>query len=136
MTQRAISTFDVTGWDPTPYDQGVPGPHLARVKVRKSFRGDLVGESTADLMTCVGDPGNPSGGAGYIAAERVIGRLAGRTGTFVLHHWGISGGATQTTAGHVVPGSATGELAGLTGRVEITVDPEAGHVLTLDYELA
>jgi Protein of unknown function (DUF3224) len=137
MSKRAVASFDVTGWDPTPYEVEEAGPHRSRVKVRKTFTGDLVGESTADLMTCVADPANLAGGAGYIAAERVAGTLAGRAGTFVMHHWGISGGAgTQSTAGHVVPGSGTGELAGLTGTVEISVDPTTGHRLFIDYELA
>jgi hypothetical protein len=47
----------------------------------------------------------------------------------------VSGGGKEPrTAGHVVPGSGTGELTGLTGRLEITVDGSGAHALLLDYE--
>ena len=136
MRQRAVASFDVTAWDATPYEQDVQGPMLSRAKVRKTFRGDLAGESTAELLMCVADPTNFAAGAGYIGSERIVGRLGEREGSFVLHHWGVSGGnGPQKTAGHVVPGSGTGDLVGLTGTVEIADDPASGHTLTLEYEL-
>ncbi len=136
MTIRAISSFDVTGWDQTRYEEEVTGPELSRATVRKAFRGDLVGESTAELLMCQADPSDLSSGAGYVASERVVARLGGRAGTFVLQHWGLSGGGgPQKAAGHVVPGSGTGELAGLSGEVEISVDANGGHTLTLDYDI-
>lgn len=137
MTIRAVASFDVTGWDPTPSGEEVKGPQLSRATVRKAFRGDLVGESTAELLMCQADPSDLSLGGGYIASERVVGRLGGRAGTFVIQHWGISGGGgPPRTAGHVVPGSGTGELVGLSGEVEISIDAEGGHTLTLDYDIA
>jgi hypothetical protein len=39
------------------------------------------------------------------------------------------------TAGHIVPGSGTGELVGLTGEVQIMVGAGGEHTLTLDYEI-
>ena len=50
---------------------------------------------------------------------------------------GVSGaGGPQRTGGHVVPGSGTGDLRGLSGSIEISVDSDGAHTLTLDYELA
>ncbi len=136
MTIRAISSFDVTGWHQTRYEEEVTGPHLSRATVRKTFRGDLVGESTAELLMCQADPSDLTSGAGYVASERVVARLGGRAGTFVLQHWGLSGGGgPEKAAGHVVPGSGTGELTGLSGEVEISVDANGGHTLTLDYDI-
>ena len=136
MTTRATSSFDVTGWDHSPYDEGIPGPALSRAKVRKAFRGDLVGESTAELLMCQADPANLNAGAGYIASERVVGKLAGREGSFVMQHWGVSGGgAAPKTAGFIVPGSGTGQLVGLTGDIQVEVGPGGEHTLTLDYQI-
>ena len=74
-------------------------------------------------------------GAGYVASERIVGRLGGRAGTFVLQHGALGGaGVDQRTFGHIVPGSGTGELVGLRGEAEITVTPEGGHTLTLEYD--
>jgi hypothetical protein len=137
MTIRAIASFDVTGWDQTPYEEEAKGPQLSRATVRKTFRGDLAGESTAELLMCQADPSDLSSGAGYVASERVVGCLGDRAGSFVLQHWGLSGrGDPPRTSGHVVPGSGTGELAGLSGDVEISVGADGSHTLTLQYDIA
>jgi len=137
MTTRATATFDVTGWDQTAYGEATGSQQLSRATVRKAFRGDLAGESTAELLMCQADASDLGAGAGYVASELVTGALGGRAGTFVMQHWGVSGGgAPPTTAGHVVPGSGTDELAGLAGEVAIAVDEDGGHTITIDYQLA
>ena len=61
------------------------------------------------------------GSAGYVAIERVSGALHGRKGSFVLQHSGtMTRGAAELVIS-VVPDSGTGELAGITGRMVITI---------------
>lgn len=131
---RAVASFDVTGWD-----QGEPesdgGPTLSHATVRKNFDGELVAESEAKLLMCQADVADITAGAGYIAREVVRGALGGREGTFVMQHWGLSAAGNEQTGGQIVPGSATGDLAGLTGSVEISVGGDGSHRLTIDYEL-
>lgn len=137
-TLHAKSTFDVVGWDP-----GVPasgespadGPILSTAVVRKEFKGDLTGVSVADLLMCQGDAADLAVGAGYVASERVEGSLEGLKGSFVMHHWGVSIDDTRETGGHIVPGSGTGDLAGIQGRVRISVNERGEHTLALEYEL-
>ncbi len=136
MTIRATSSFQVTGWDQTPYGEESEGPLLSRATVRKSFRGDLTGESTAELLMCQADPSDLAAGAGYMASERVVGRLGDRSGSFVMQHWGLSSSAGERTGGHIIPGSGTDELAGLSGTVEISVSADGAHTLVLDYDIA
>ncbi len=127
MSTRATAPFDVTGWEGTAYDEPAEGPHLSRVAIRKAFRGDLEGESAGEGLFC--GMNDPTAGAGYLVSERFVGRLGGRSGTFVLQHGGIAApGSAPRQFGHVVPGSGTGELAGLRGTAEFG----EGH--TLDYE--
>ena len=136
MSTRITIPFDVTGWDETPYATPADGPHRTRVTVRKAFRGALEGESTAELLTCQSDPSDPSAGAGYVASEHVVGRLGGRSGAFVVQHGGIvGGGEAPRSFGNVVPGSGTGDLAGLRGTVVFYRDDLGQHTLTLDYDL-
>ncbi len=52
-----------------------------------------------------------------------------------MQHWGLSSVDGERTGGHVVPGSGTGDLLGITGTIEIAVDPDGTHTLTLDYDL-
>lgn len=140
MSRCAVCEFDVVGWDAKDDDGPAAAPEgspvLAEAVVRKRYRGRLDGEGTARLLTCQADPAKPVSDAGYLAAEQVSGTLDGKTGTFVMHHWGIAAaGSKPRTGGHVVPGSATGQLAGLSGTVEIAVDAAGKHTLALDYEL-
>jgi uncharacterized protein DUF3224 len=112
------ATFEITGWDQDDYDAPAEGPPLTRATVRKRYDGALAGESVAELLTC--------GELAYTANERVTGTLDGRSGTFVLQHGAWEGGQW----GFVVPGSGTGELAGLRGSVRM-----AHERATLDVEL-
>ena len=133
---RIVVPFEVTKREMTPYGDDVPGPMLARAVFYKKYTGDLDGVGIAEALMCQADPKDLSAGAGYVASERVTGSLGGRKGSFMIQHWGLSGGgAPNRTAGHVIPGSGTGELAGLTGTMEISITKETGHQLILEYEL-
>ena len=112
------ATFEITGWEQAPYDEPAEGPPLTRATVRKAYTGALEGASEAELLTC--------GELAYLANERVTGALEGRTGTFVMQHGAWEGGQW----GFVVPGSGTGELAGLRGDARL-----AHGTIALDYEL-
>jgi len=136
MGRRIVSAFEVTGWEETPYGEEGAGPSLGEALVLKSYSGELEGVGRARLLMCRANPASNSENAGYVASERVEGRLAGKRGTFVLQHWGVvAAGTPPRTAGNVVPGSGTGELAGLTGTMEIAVSEDGTHTLALDYEL-
>ncbi len=112
------ATFAITGWDQAPYDEPADGPPLIRATVRKDYAGALAGSGVAELLTC--------GELAYAANERVTATLDGRAGTFVLQHGGWEGGQW----GFVVPGSGTGELAGLRGEARLEHEK-----IALEYEL-
>jgi hypothetical protein len=114
------ATFEITGWDQQAYDEPDDGLPLSRATtVRKRFAGPLEGESVAELLMC--------GEAAYLANERVRGTLEGRTGTFVLQHGAVT---DRGSFGYVVPGSGTGDLAGVRGEAVM----EHGRI-ALEYEL-
>lgn len=137
MSNRAVSSFEVTGWDPTPYGEHEGSQTLSRATVKKAFSGELDGRSRAELLMCQADASDLESGAGYVASELVVGQLGGREGSFVMQHWGLTGGGSPArTAGHVVPGSGTGELAGLSGEIEISVDSDGAHTIIIEYEIS
>ena len=130
MPKTVTATFEITGWDETRYDEPAEGPVLARATVRKRFSGPLEGTSVAELLTAAGE-----GGSGYLASERVEGVLDGRAGTFVLQHGGIGDETGQHAFGHIVPGSGTGELAGLRGEAVFAHDSSGARVtLTFSFD--
>ncbi len=132
MPTHAAGTFEVKQWDEKPYLEGDNQSKLTRASVRKAFQGDFEGESTLEyLMAYPGD-----GTASFVGLEHMVGKLGGRTGSFILQHTGTDDGHTTTGAWHVVPGSGTGELKGLTGQGKINLSRnEQAFRFELDYEL-
>ena len=130
MTERATGEFVLDGRDAVTFDDA-EGATLGRVTAPKTFRGDLEGTSRAELLTVYDADGNP---AAYVGVERVTGVLCGRSGTFVLHHT-APGTAGEPIVIRIVPNTATGELAGLSGTFLITGDVEGGHTYAIDYDL-
>lgn len=121
---RTLTTdFEVTGWEPNVYDEPGEGPALARVTVRKTFRGVIDGTSVAEVLTADGPNGR-----GYVASERFAGAVDGRNGTLVFQHCGLDDGDAPYTFGHIVPGSGTGQLAGLSGEITFLHDASGAHV--------
>jgi hypothetical protein len=117
---RAVATFHNDTYDEETYDNR-EGSVLGRLHITRTFEGDITGHSSAELLTAR----SPDGSAAYVAIDRINGSVNGREGSFVL----------ASSAGAVVPGSGTGELRGLAGEAEITVDEDGVHRLALEFTL-
>jgi hypothetical protein len=101
------------------------------MSIDKQFHGGLEGTSRVEMLTASTDV---KGSAVYVAIEQFTGTLAGRKGTFLLHHTGImTRGAPQLTVS-VVPDSGTGQLVGLTGEMNITI-ADGKHSYDFAYTL-
>ena len=108
------------------------GLKLNRNIVRKEFSGDMVGTSEAQMIAAfTGTPGS----AGYVAIEHFTGSLDGKSGSFVLQHSGMMNKGDAQLQVTIVPDSGTGELAGISGTLEINNDG-GQHSYVLDYEQA
>ena len=104
---------------------------IARILIDKQFHGDLEATSKVHMLAF---QSAVKGSAGYVALEKVTGRLHGKSGTFVLQHSGTMNRGAQELALTVVPDSGTGELEGLSGTMAI--DIEGGkHSYRFDYSL-
>jgi hypothetical protein len=127
MTNRATGTFEVKV---TP-QEATESPGVGRMLLDKQFHGDLEATSKGQMlaaMTAV------QGSAGYVAIEQVSGKLKGRAGTFVLQHHGIMDRGKPNLSVTVVPDSGTGELAGLSGKMDILI--EGGkHSYVFEYQI-
>ena len=105
---------------------------VGRFSLDKQFQGDLEGTSKGEMLAVsTAVPGS----AGYVAIERVTGSLKGRTGEFALQHTGtMTRGAPQLSV-TVVPDSGTGELEGLSGKLDIKIE-DGKHFYEFEYSLA
>src|ERR1700733_9057963 len=118
ISQRAAGTFDVKVTPQKPDTQIARAANLGRLTIDKRFHGDLEGISKGEMLALQTEV---KGSAGYVALERVTGKLKGHSGSFVLQHSAsMSRGESQAQIS-VVPDSATGELRGLSGKMSISV---------------
>lgn len=123
--------FDLTRWDEEVYDDA-EGAKLQTVAMAKVFAGGIDGTSTGRLLQAF----SADGSAAYVGIERVVGELDGRKGSFVLRHSAVGSAAGGSMSVDVVPGSASGDLVGLTGEFTIARSPEGEHTYAFDYSLA
>ncbi|MFF0593407.1 DUF3224 domain-containing protein [Streptomyces antibioticus] len=140
---RASGTFTVADFTPAPAPGAdpaeAPGPEIQTAvpvglaTMRKEYAGEVVGRS-ATLFTAAFD--QAKGVGTYVAMESFEGTLHGRSGAFNFAHSATTTGEDrQSEFFVVVPGSGTGELAGITGSGGIAVDPDGTHRVWFDYEL-
>jgi hypothetical protein len=127
---HAKGTFEVKMAPQGAEDKG-EGSTLGRLSLDKQFHGDLEGAGKGEMLTGLTDV---KGSAGYVAIERVTGTLHGRRGSFVLLHRGIMSRGAQELIITVVPDSGAGQLAGLTGKLDITI-VDGKHFYDLEYTL-
>jgi hypothetical protein len=91
VTKHASGTFEVK-MNPQ-VDDKVGDPTVGRMSLDKQFHGDLEATSKGQMLAVMSEV---KGSAGYVAIERVRGKLAGRSGTFALQHSGtMNRGAAQ-----------------------------------------
>jgi hypothetical protein len=107
------------------------GTQLGRMLLHKRFDGDLQGTGEGQMLTAVSDT---PGSAGYVVIERFVGTLHGRAGSFVFQHSGQMDRGAQQLVISVVPGSGSGELAGLAGRFMLRIE-NGRHLYDFDYAL-
>lgn len=130
MNRHATGTFEVS-LNPLDLNEVGEGETRGRISINKTFRGDLDATSIGEMLTAMTEV---KGSAGYVAIERVVGVLQGRSGSFVLQHSGTMDRGAPSLSVTVVPDSGTGELVGLRGTLKITIR-EGVHCYGLDYSL-
>ena len=132
MRQSANARFAIKSWDEKPYSEGESMPKLTRAGVTKTYAGDIVGEGQVEYLMMY----RSDGSATFVGLERVVGRIGGKTGAFVLQRTGLFEGGQAKESYSVIPGSATGDLQGLVGDGNSAVGHGMEHPFTLTYELA
>ncbi|REF95642.1 uncharacterized protein DUF3224 [Asanoa ferruginea] len=126
--------LEITSWDEKPYREFDDGRKFSRAEVALAGTGDgLTSGSFESLLYYRAD-----GTSEYVSTMELTGTLGGRSGSFVLHGSGSYDGKTARVTTTVVPGSGTGELAGITGTAEsVSTHADYPHMpLTIRYELA
>jgi len=130
MTQ-ARGTFEVKVIPQKADNKEAESASVGRWSLDKVFHGDLEASSTGEMLAVSTDV---KGSAGYVAMERVNGRLHGHSGTFVLQHKATMTRGEPWMSVTVVPDSGTGQLAGISGSMTIKIE-SGKHFYDFEYTL-
>ena len=126
---RANAIITVTKYEPTAYDEPAEGPGLTRIHVEESFSGDITGHGDVEFLQA----GQAGGSASFVGIERLTGQVGGRRGTFLLQDAGTVQGQVVSGNWFVIPGSGTGDLAGLRGEGGFRANLGESAQVHLDY---
>jgi hypothetical protein len=133
MTKRIETKLKIESWDEKPYRELADGSKFTRADVVLGGSTDGFESGRFEALMYY----RPDGTTTYVTLMQLTGTLDGRSGSFVLQGDGTFDGTTARSETRVVAGSATGDLAGLTG----TATSESTHAdypnmpLTLEYDL-
>ena len=128
MRSRAKAKITVQSSEAKPYDQ-TASPALIEINLSERFTGDIDGESPVRALQLLRDDKS----ACLVSMQRFRGKLGGRQGTFVLQGSEVVENGKIKATWFVVPGSGTGDLAGLCGEGGFEGDFGKGSDGWLDY---
>ena len=132
MKTTANARFAITSWNEQPYSEGPDLPKLSRATVTKTFTGDIQGDGHVEYLMMYRSDGT----AAFVGLERIVGRIGGKAGSFVLQRSGVFEGGQAIESYSVIPGSGTGELSALRGEGTSSVGHGLEHPFVLNYELS
>lgn len=129
MSNLAKATFEIKSWDEKPISEGAGLPKITRATVSKTFAGEIEGTSTLEYLMAYRDDGSAS----FVGMERIVGKVGGRSGSFVVQHSGVFEAGVAKSACPIVPGSGTGELRGIRGEAQYAAT-HTSRPITLEYD--
>jgi Protein of unknown function (DUF3224) len=134
MQKITEAKLKIESWDEKPYRELGEGGKLTRADVLLSGPDDGLTSAIFEALMFY----RADGTSAYVTLMHITGTLDGRPGSFVLQGHGTYDGQTARGQSHVVEGSGTGQLAGLTGTGESmsTHDDYPFMPLTLKYDIA
>lgn len=127
---KATGEFKVTGGHEETYADRQPG-RLTRAGGTQAFRGGIDGIGRIEWLMCYrGDRT-----AEFVGMQQIDGAVDGRHGAFVLTSVGSHDGVHSKGTWTIVPGTGTGDLAGIVGNGRWRAGPGPQATFDLTYEL-
>ena len=133
--EHASGPFEVKMTPQKPDNPAAEAADLGRMSFNKQYHGDLEATGKGEMLAS-GPPPSATGSGAYVALEKVTGTLKGRSGSFVLMHNGVMTRGRPQLVITVVPDSGTGQLAGISGKMNINIATDRKHSYDFEYTLA
>ena len=125
----ATSEFAVGSWNEETYKELDGEAKLTRASVTGSLTGDITGASETEWLMVYRQDGT----ARYGGLQRVDGSLGGKNGSFIVESNGAFDGGEAKGTWSVIPGSGTGDLAGLKGEGTFNAPLGEKATISIDY---
>lgn len=135
---KAAATYTVKKWEEEPYEEISPTMKMTRASVEYSFVGEIEGAGSVKYLMFYRNfdaRDQHKSEASYVGLIRFEGKVAGRSGSFVMADNGGFERGTAHSSLRIVEGSGTGELEGIAGTGTYRAN-EKGFLLDLEYKLA
>jgi hypothetical protein len=123
--------FELASWDEQTTQELEGERKLTRADVTQTFTGDLEGEGSVEWLMSYAEDGT----ARFVGMQLVRGVIDGRKGSVVLETLGEFDGRIASGTWTVIPGSATGDLTGITGKGRFEAPHGPNATYTLEVEL-
>jgi len=127
--QTASGTFKVSSMEEDTYQVLEHGGKLTRARGDQQFDGDIQGTGRVEWLMCYRSDGT----ARFVGHQLMKCSIGECTGTFVIEADGEFTGSTSKGDWRIVPGTGTGDLAGIDGDGGFAAEhgPDATYHLNL-----
>lgn len=122
---RIYGTYSPTKWDEVTIDVIEDRTKLTKATVEYTFEGDFEGLAKVEYLMFYSsfDPEDMhKAHAQYVGQIRLIGKLTGKSGSFVVTDSGTFVAGVANSELSIIPGSGTGELSTISGVGEYAAD--------------
>lgn len=130
MTKTIKGKFSIKS-TPYPPDDAIQKIGAMNMRFDKTFSGGL---EAISIVSMIGVMNRDLNSGGYVAIERVTGKLEQLEGSFSLQHSSVMNRGLPTQTISVIPDSGTGELVGLSGSMIIDII-DGQHFYTFEYSV-
>ncbi len=130
--QTANAVLKIKSAEETPFSEAASGPKLTKGSFVLIYEGDLEGEGVLEELKVHFSLKN----AVMQGLQRFTGKLFDRAGSFVLKHEGRTVNGIIHSKLTLVPASATAELKGLRGEMNLQSTSEQQFAVTFTFHYA
>ena len=131
MAIKAETKFKITGWQEDILTEIKEGGKIVKAHVTKAYTGELIGEGVVEYLMAY----NSDGSARFVGYESFSGVIKDKSGNLVFEHTGTFKDGMVDSEWTIVPGSASGDLLGISGTVNFKAGHQEEYQVSLNYNL-
>jgi hypothetical protein len=129
---NAEASYSVSSWDENTIIDIGEGAKITVAKIGLAYSGDIEGVSKVEYVMTYSTDGTAS----FVGFEQIVGKIAGKVGSFVIQHIGKFEKGVARSELKIIPGAGSGELKGLDGIGNYSVEENGVGKVTMQFSIA